>query len=131
MKTIARYLAAFAVLITFAFPAAAGAAPAHVMVADAKSDICSGIGAAGGTGGCAPSGTSINRVLTFAINTLSMIAGVAAVIMVILAGLKYITANGEAANISSAKTTLVYAIIGLIVVVISQALVKFVLKKAA
>lgn len=129
MKLIARFMAAFAVVaaITFALPQVVSATP--MLFADAKSDICAGIGAAGGANGCAPSGPSVNRIITFAINTLSVIAGIAAVIMIIFAGLKYITSNGEAANINSAKTSLIYAIVGIVIVAVSQFLVQFVIAK--
>jgi hypothetical protein len=128
-RTIARSLAALSVLAVFALPQGAAAASPYAIVADAKSDVCAGIGAASGGSGCTASGPSVNRILSFAINTLSVIAGIAAVIMIIIAGLKYVTSNGEAGNINSAKTSLIYAIVGLVIVAISQFLVQYVIAK--
>jgi len=61
------------------------------------------------------------------VNLLSMIVGIIAVIMVIIGGLKYITSGGEASAAASAKTTLIYALVGLLIVAIAQFLVHFVL----
>jgi hypothetical protein len=129
IKAIVRSLTILSVLTVFALPQVAGATPAYTMVADAKSDVCAGIGAASGQSGCTASGPSVNRILTFTINILSVVAGIAAVIMIIIAGLKYITSNGEAGNINSAKTSLIYAIVGLVIVAISQFLVQYVIAK--
>ena len=59
-----------------------------------------------------------------------MIVGVVAVIMIIIGGLKYITSSGDSNNVSSAKNTILYAIIGLVVVVLAQVIVRFVVTKA-
>lgn len=129
IQMISRFLAALSLVVVFALPQTVGAAPAYTQVADAKGDVCAGIGAAGGDAGCTSSGPSVNRILSFTVNTLSLVAGIGAVIMIIIAGIKYITSNGEAGNINSAKTSLIYAIVGLIIVLISQALVKFVIAR--
>jgi hypothetical protein len=57
----------------------------------------------------------------------SLVVGVVAVIMIIIAGFKYITSGGDSGNVTSAKNTILYAIIGLVVVALSQFIVKFVL----
>ncbi len=84
-------------------------------------------------GNCASTtaaGTStVNNIITTVINLFSVIVGIIAVIMIIYAGLKYITSGGDSAKITSAKNTIVYAIIGLIVVALAQFIVKFVLSK--
>ena len=61
------------------------------------------------------------------INIFSIIVGIVAVIMIIVGGLKYITSGGESSNVSGAKNTIIYAIIGLIVVALAQFIVRFVL----
>lgn len=74
--------------------------------------------------------TTISSILAKVINVLSVIVGVIAVIMIIVGGLKYITSGGESGNISGAKNTIVYALIGLVIVALAQVLVHFVLAKA-
>jgi hypothetical protein len=45
--------------------------------------------------------------------------------------LKYITSGGDSGNITGAKNTILYAIIGLVVVALAQIVVRFVLAKAS
>jgi hypothetical protein len=47
--------------------------------------------------------------------------------MIVLSGFKYITSGGDANKVSSAKSSLVYAIIGLVIVVLAQVIVHFVI----
>jgi hypothetical protein len=65
--------------------------------------------------------------ITQAINIFSVIVGVIAVVMIIIGGVKYITSGGDAGNVTGAKNTILYAIIGLVVVALSQVIVQFVL----
>lgn len=83
--------------------------------------------------GCDPQGTDekVNNTIAFVINVFSLVVGVVAVIMIIIGGLKYIISSGDANNITSAKNTILYAIIGLVIVAIAQFIVKFVLSKTA
>lgn len=76
-----------------------------------------------------PAGTDVNEAIEAAINILSVVVGVIAVIMVIIGGLKYVTSNGDSSSISSAKNTIIYALIGIVIVAIAQAIVRFVLNK--
>lgn len=97
--------------------------------AEAKEAVCAGVNQGGGT--CESDGEPINKVLATTINILSLIAGIAAVIFLIISGLRYITSNGDSSSIASAKNGIIYAIIGLIVVALSQVVVKFVLSRAS
>lgn len=71
----------------------------------------------------------LNGLITSIVNIFSVIVGIVAVIMVIFSGFKYITSGGDSGKISSAKTTLIYAIVGLIIVALAQVIVRFVLSK--
>ena len=105
-------------------------------------NVCTGVNVAGtGTGSIAtPDGscatnstgtTGIQNLLKLVINVFSVIVGFIAVVMIIYGGVKYITSGGDSNNISSAKNTIVYAIIGLVIVAIAQVIVHFVLEKSA
>lgn len=72
----------------------------------------------------------INALIATVINIFSLVVGVVAVIMIIIGGLKYITSGGDSGNVTGAKNTILYAIIGLVIVALSQFIVKFVLGKA-
>lgn len=111
------------------------AAPVAVTVTASASDITNGLctGAdlktSGGSCGTADTNT-FSSVLTNIINLLSLIIGVVAVIMVIWGGFNYITSGGDSGKVGTAKSTIMYAIIGLIIVAFAQLIVKFVLNKA-
>jgi hypothetical protein len=72
----------------------------------------------------------VNDIIRLVINVFSLIVGVISVIMIIIGGLKYITSGGDSGNVTSAKNTILYAIIGLVVVALAQIIVRFVLQKA-
>jgi uncharacterized membrane protein len=88
----------------------------------------------GATVGCDPNGglngdssTQVGKLAQTIVNIFSVIVGAASIIMIIYAGFRYITSGGSSERIGNAKTTLIYAIIGLIVVALAQLLVHFVL----
>ena len=75
--------------------------------------------------------SSVNNIITLVINLFSVIVGIIAVIMIIVGGVKYITSGGESSNVSGAKNTILYAVVGLIIVALAQVIVRFVLSKVA
>jgi hypothetical protein len=83
--------------------------------------------------GCTPDpdaaqGTArIQNIVKVVINIFSVVVGIVAVIMIIWGGFKYITSGGETGNITSAKNTIIYAIVGLVIVALAQFFVQFVL----
>ena len=70
-----------------------------------------------------PGGTLAKKVVDW----LSWAIGIISIIMIIFAGFKYITSGGESSNVSGAKNALIYAIVGLVLVVLAQVIVKVVL----
>ncbi len=73
---------------------------------------------------------NLNGVISRIVNLLSVIVGIVAVVMIIIGGFKYITSGGDSGSITSAKHTIIYAIVGLIIVALAQVIVRFVLSKA-
>jgi uncharacterized membrane protein len=125
MKSIMQKAAQAAVVLSLlAVPLLTVSTP--VAAQTAQSEICSGLGQAGGSCG-GGQGNALNKTLKFALSTLSLVAGVAAVIMIIIAGMKFITGQGDAGAIASARNTLIYALVGLVVVALAQFIVHFVL----
>ena len=106
---------------------------ADTSTAGAAADVCTGIGAANGTGtGCANDGTSsVDGVLKTVIDILSIIVGIAAVIMLIVAGLRFVVSGGESSNVASAKNSVIYVIVGIVLVALAQIIVHFVLTRPA
>lgn len=79
------------------------------------------------------SGTS-DPVVSFikvAITIISYITGVAAVALIVVSGIKFMTSSGNPEKVSSAKGTLIYALIGILITVIGQTIVAFVLDKVS
>lgn len=60
------------------------------------------------------------------INWAVMLAGVVALFFIIYAGVKYIRSGGEQEKVKSARETLTYAIIGLVVVFLSFGIVRII-----
>ncbi len=91
----------------------------------------------GANGGTATTDTSqqatntLQETLKTILEIFSIAVGVIAVIMVILSGFRYITSGGSQEKVTSAKNSLLYAIIGLIIVALAQVLVRFTLSKVA
>lgn len=106
-------------------------APAHTsaLFENAKDEACNGINLDTGTAGCSDTKGSVNGILSTAINIFSLVVGIIAVIMVIIGGLKYVTSQGDSSAISGAKNTVIYAIVGLVIVALAQVIVRFALTK--
>jgi heme/copper-type cytochrome/quinol oxidase subunit 2 len=62
------------------------------------------------------------------INVMLFIVGILSVIMIIFSGIRYITSAGDKSKTESAKNTLVYAVVGLVVAIVAFALVQWVFK---
>ncbi len=83
--------------------------------------------------GCATPGsdatTKINDIVKLIINIFSVVVGIIAVIMIIVGGIRFILSGGDSTATTSARNTVLYAIVGLIVVALAQILVRYVLAR--
>lgn len=68
----------------------------------------------------------VDTLVQTAIGILSFVIGIISVIMIIVGGIRYVVSNGEAAKIKSAKDTILYAIVGLVVSLLAYVIVNFV-----
>lgn len=123
------------------------AAPALVPLSVNAATQCSGIansvskGANGAAGDKTPksdcateNGVNDNSIATLAqkiVTTFSIIVGIVAVIMIIVGGFRYITSGGDSGKVGNAKNSLIYAIVGLIIVALAQLIVHFVLNQTS
>jgi hypothetical protein len=73
--------------------------------------------------------TGSDGLIIKATNLIAFVAGAAAVIILIVGGLRYITSGGDAGNVASAKNTVVGAIIGLLVIGLARTIVAFIVTK--
>ncbi len=83
----------------------------------------SGAECAKGTG--APS--SLPNQIKNITDLLLLAIGVISVIMIIIGGIRYATSGGDDTGVKGAKDTILYAVIGLVVALLSYAIVNFVL----
>lgn len=89
---------------------------------DKNADCSSEIGNAQGNG--------IKTVAGKIVNIISIIVGVISIIFIIYGGFRYITSGGDSGKVGNAKNTLIYAVIGLVVVALAQVIVNVVLTTA-
>lgn len=66
-------------------------------------------------------------VFTTIVNVLLFIIGAVSVIMIIFGGFRYVTSGGDSGGVTSAKNTILYAVVGLVVALLAYAIVNFVL----
>lgn len=120
-------LAVFGLVGFFAF-----AVPVEGQPPTPKDQLCEGLEIATNQG-CEedPGRPTVTSVIQNVVRILTIAVGIIAIIMIIIAGLKYITSSGDSGNITSAKNTLLYAVIGLIIVALAQIIVRFVLSETA
>lgn len=60
-------------------------------------------------------------------NTVYSVAGIVAVITIIIGGFLYVTSNGEPEKIKRAKNAILYAVIGLVVVIMAFAITQLII----
>lgn len=103
--------------------------PAPAGASDIKGNLCGGSNFNLGSNTCGSQEGRVSNLVNNVVNILTIIVGIVAVIMIIVAGFKYITSGGDSAKVTSSRNTIIYAIVGLIIVALAQVIVKFVLNK--
>ena len=68
-----------------------------------------------------------NGVFKTITNVLLFIIGAISVIMLIIVGIRYVVSGGDSVAGTSAKNTILYAIVGIVVAILAYALVNFVI----
>lgn len=76
-------------------------------------------------------GQDVDQIIQTVVNVLFFILGAVAVIMIIWSGIRYVTSAGNATAVTSAKNTLIYSVVGLIVAMLAYAIVSFIIDALA
>jgi hypothetical protein len=130
-KAAALFVAVFAMVFGVSLvPALTNASPAFAQSGpstDLKEGICSGTEAAGVDDCANADDTGVKNLVKTIINVLSWVIGVVSVIMIIVGGFRYIISSGDSGQVTSAKNTIMYAIVGLVIVLFAQVIVRFVI----
>lgn len=59
-------------------------------------------------------------------NILMFVLGAIAVIVIVIGGIRYATSGGDQTQVTSAKNTILYAVVGIVVAILAYAIVNFV-----
>ncbi|MDB5166991.1 MAG: rane protein of unknown function [Candidatus Saccharibacteria bacterium] len=105
-------------LVTFAVPVGAVSAISDTCSDPANKDSVI----------CKSQNDNVGSITGAVVNTLLFLLGLAAVIVIIIAGFIYVTSSGEAAAITRAKNMILYAVVGLVVAFSAYAIINWVLK---
>ena len=132
MKKVSTILAGLLVLPMLAF----GATMAVVQTASAQTtppaddDITLQSGVTASKGAGVPEAVSGDEgLVTKIINILLWAIGIVSVIMLIIGGFRYATSNGDSNQVTAAKNTIMYAVIGLVVAIFAYAIINFVINQ--
>jgi hypothetical protein len=105
----------------------------RVAALTSQGDACKGLHQLGGTS-CSsdpsnnsPGQNQIASVAKVVVNIISFIAGIAVVILIVVSGIRFAVSGGDSQAAAGARNMLVYAIIGLVIIALTQAIVHFVL----
>jgi hypothetical protein len=139
IKKIRSYALSVITLLTLLAPTlvpaianAAGCSTTGNNVAQGVNEATTGSSSAGNL--CSSTGVSNSNVGTAAreiVTLFSIIVGVVSIIMIIYGGFRYITSGGDSGRVGNAKNTLIYAVVGLVIVALAQLIVHFVLNQAS
>jgi cytochrome bd-type quinol oxidase subunit 2 len=104
-----------------------------VNAAGTNERVCEGVNLVSGSSDktCNEDGTNTFASLAKRIvNIFSLVVGVVSVVMIIIGGFRYIVSNGDSNAVTGAKNSILYAVVGLVIVLFAQVIVRFVLTEA-
>ncbi len=71
----------------------------------------------------------IITVIKDAMEVIAFVTGAAAIILVVVSGIRFIVSGGDANAVAGAKNTLIYALVGVAVTALAQSIIVFILDK--
>lgn len=74
-------------------------------------------------------GPSLQTIVTGVTNILFWVAGIASVIVIVVAGIMFVVSAGNESTTQKARNAIIYAVVGLVVVIAAAGIVSFVLSK--
>lgn len=103
----------------------ASLSPIAVLASGHKNQVQNGLNSTGLNTG-AP---AFSTVMTNIINTIIFLVGAISVLMIVIGALRMVLSGGNPANVKSARETVLYAVVGLIIATAAYAIVQFVLSR--
>lgn len=113
-------LAIFALIVTLMAP----------LPAAAQVDVFPQCSTSGSDSAICKGGDSLfgaNSIWNKILNAVTYVAGAVAVLMIIIGGFRYTVSNGDQSAITAAKNTILYAVVGLVLSIMANAIINFVL----
>ena len=71
--------------------------------------------------------TNLIGSVTNILNVIIGVLGIVAVIVIIFGGVQYMTSTGDASKVKKAKDTILYGVVGLVIVILAFAIVNFII----
>lgn len=131
-----RFVSALALLFVIGFGPVATVSAAGTLCSNSGNPLSCACGAGGGvanTSTCKADTsdpiTGSHGVIKKVSLVIAFIAGIVAVIIIIIAGFMYVTGGGDPQKVSSARSAIIGAVVGLIIVAASESIVIFVINK--
>lgn len=119
MKKISKLIASLALIVGFSLATATAVSAVNVYepcASGSDSAVCNS------------TDDNINSIIGTVVDLLIYAIGITSVIVIIVSGFTYVTADGKQEQITKAKNTLTYAIVGLVIAILAYAIVNYVLK---
>ena len=70
-----------------------------------------------------------SSMIQIVINILLYVLGIIAVIMIIVGGIRYTTSSGDSGSLKTARDTIIYSVVGLVVAILAYAIVNLVIER--
>lgn len=105
--------------------------PAVTSADTATSTICQTLGSDPSCNTEPANSTNVWDVIRRIVNIITIVVGVISVIMLIMGGFKMVTSAGDPAKAKSGRSTVIFALIGLVVVALAQVMVNLVLTQSS
>ena len=74
-------------------------------------------------------GKGVPHLFQNIINILLYAAGLVAIIMIVVSGIRFVTSRGDSNTVTKARQTLIYSVVGLLIAVLAFAVVNFVFSR--
>jgi len=126
-QRITRIAAVLAILLGLVAPLPAAAAT------NVFKDVCSKSSAQSSAACQKPTTTNpltgSNGLIINITHIIAVVAGAVAVIVIIISGFKFVLSNGDAAQATAARNSILYALVGLVVIIMASSIISLVMSK--
>lgn len=92
-------------------------------------DLSQSCSEVGGTGAVCDDSRTVKDVIDVVIKALLGLITVVAVVVIVIAGIKLVTSNGDSGSVSSARSMIIYAVVGIVVAFVAWIVVDEIRKK--